>query len=319
MLCKLKKPHHPNLLVGIETSDDAAVYKITDDVALIQTIDFFTPIVDDPYTFGQIAATNSLSDIYAMGGDPILALNVVCFPSCLDPAILSEILRGGQDKVIEAGAVLAGGHSVVDDEPKYGLSVAGLVHPDRIMTNCNAKPGDVLILTKPLGVGIINTAGKADLASPEAMAEAILSMSTLNSVGKKATDGIDGVHSITDITGFGLMGHAIEMAEGSHVTFRIQGSAVPCIAAAKEYAAMGLVPAGAYKNRDFFGNRASLSAAISPELDDILYDPQTSGGLFISVVPESAGQILKNLESSPVRYALIGQVEEYSGSYVIVE
>lgn len=250
-MCHLQKPLHPNLLVGIESSDDAAVYKINEDVALIQTLDFFTPVVDDPYTFGQIAAANALSDVYAMGGEPFLALNIVCFPDCLDPLILSEILRGGQDKVTEAGAVLAGGHSVSDDEPKYGLSVSGFVNPLRIMTNNRAKPGDVLILTKPLGVGIINTAIKAGIASETASREAILSMTSLNRIGKEATQDINGVHSITDITGFGLLGHAIEMAEGSNVTFRIKSNDIPYIASAEEYANMGLIPAGAYKNRDF--------------------------------------------------------------------
>ncbi len=243
--------------MGIETSDDAAVYRINDELALIQTVDFFTPVVDDPYTFGQIAAANALSDVYAMGGDPILALNIVCFPDCLDPSILSEILRGGQDKVMEAGAVLAGGHSVSDDEPKYGLSVSGFVHPSKIMTNAQAKPGDVLILTKPLGVGIINTAIKAGLASETAVHEAVRSMTTLNSYGKNATRNLSGVHSITDITGFGLLGHAIEMAEGSAVTLRIKSNDVPFIGEAEEYANMGLVPGVLIRTETF------LAAALS--------------------------------------------------------
>lgn len=307
------------MLVGIETSDDAAVYKINEDVALIQTLDFFTPVVDDPYTFGQIAAANALSDVYAMGGEPFLALNIVCFPDCLDPFILSEILRGGQDKVTEAGAVLAGGHSVSDDEPKYGLSVSGFVHPLRIMTNNQAKPGDVLILTKPLGVGIINTAIKAGIASETASREAILSMTTLNRIGKEATQDINGVHSITDITGFGLLGHAIEMAEGSNVTFRIKSNDIPYIASTEEYANMGLIPAGAYKNRDFFIGRAFISDQIPVFLRDILFDPQTSGGLLISVAKEDSQQVLDNLINSPVAFACIGDVEVFSEKYVIVE
>lgn len=319
VLCHLQKPHHPDLLVGIETSDDAAVYKINEDVALIQTLDFFTPVVDDPYTFGQIAAANALSDVYAMGGEPFLALNIVCFPDCLDPFILSEILRGGQDKVTEAGAVLAGGHSVSDDEPKYGLSVSGFVHPLRIMTNNQAKPGDVLILTKPLGVGIINTAIKAGIASETASREAILSMTTLNRIGKEATQDINGVHSITDITGFGLLGHAIEMAEGSNVTFRIKSNDIPYIASTEEYANMGLIPAGAYKNRDFFIGRAFISDQIPVFLRDILFDPQTSGGLLISVAKEDSQQVLDNLINSPVAFACIGDVEVFSEKYVIVE
>ncbi len=318
-MCHLQKPLHPNLLVGIESSDDAAVYKINEDVALIQTLDFFTPVVDDPYTFGQIAAANALSDVYAMGGEPFLALNIVCFPDCLDPLILSEILRGGQDKVTEAGAVLAGGHSVSDDEPKYGLSVSGFVNPLRIMTNNRAKPGDVLILTKPLGVGIINTAIKAGIASETASREAILSMTSLNRIGKEATQDINGVHSITDITGFGLLGHAIEMAEGSNVTFRIKSNDIPYIASAEEYANMGLIPAGAYKNRDFFIGRAFISDQIPVFLRDILFDPQTSGGLLISVAKEDSQQVLDNLINSPVAYACIGEVEVFSEKYVIVE
>lgn len=305
--------------MGIETSDDAAVYKINDNIALIQTVDFFTPVVDDPYIFGQIAAANALSDVYAMGGDPILALNIVCFPDCLDPSILSEILRGGQDKVIEAGAVLAGGHSVSDDEPKYGLSVAGFVDPSKIMTNDQAKPGDVLILTKPLGVGIINTAIKAEMASETAIRQAVLSMSTLNRIGKEATRNITGVHSITDITGFGLLGHAIEMAEGSKVTFRIRSTDIPYISEAKEYANIGLIPAGSYKNRDFFARRALISKHVPTFYQDILFDPQTSGGLLISVAKENSKQLLDNLKSSPVAFACIGEVELFSGKYVIVE
>ncbi len=305
--------------MGIETSDDAAVYKINDNIALIQTVDFFTPVVDDPYIFGQIAAANALSDVYAMGGDPILALNIVCFPDCLDPLILSEILRGGQDKVIEAGAVLAGGHSVSDDEPKYGLSVAGFVDPLKIMTNDQAKPGDVLILTKPLGVGIINTAIKAEMASETAIRQAVLSMSTLNRIGKEATRNITGVHSITDITGFGLLGHAIEMAEGSKVTFRIRSTDIPYISEAKEYANIGLIPAGSYKNRDFFARRALISEHVPTFYQDILFDPQTSGGLLISVAKENSKQLLDNLKSSPVAFACIGEVELFSGKYVIVE
>ncbi len=318
-MCHIEKPDHPDLLVGIETSDDAAVYKINDDIALIQTLDFFTPIVDDPYLFGQIAAANSLSDVYAMGGDPVLALNIVCFPDCLDPFILAEILRGGQDKVTEAGAVLAGGHSVSDDEPKYGLSVAGFVHPLKIMANNQAKPGDVLILTKPLGVGIINTAIKAELASETANHEAVLSMTTLNRFGKEAMQNVSGVHSVTDITGFGLLGHAIEMAEGSNVTFRIRSNDIPYINAAKEYANMGLVPAGAYKNRDFFGQRVFISEHVPTFLEDILYDPQTSGGLLISVAKENSKKLLENLNASPVAFACIGEVETFSEKYVVVE
>lgn len=305
--------------MGVETSDDAAVYRISDEIALIQTLDFFTPIVNDPYTFGQIAAANSLSDVYAMGGEPILALNIVCFPDCLDPSILSDILRGGQDKVNESGAVLAGGHSVSDDEPKYGLSVAGIVHPDQIMTNNGAKPGDILVLTKPIGVGVINTAIKGEIASKTATDAAILSMVTLNSFGARAMKGLKNVHSVTDITGFGLLGHAVEMAEGSGVTIRLKSQDLPIIPEASDYAAMGLVPAGAYKNRNFFENRIQMGATIDPIMQDLLYDPQTSGGLLISLSPEEVPSLLDNLKDSPVAYGVVGCVEALGDRFVIVE
>ena len=208
-------------MVGIETSDDAAIYRVTDDIAMIQTVDFFTPVVDDPYTFGQIAAANSLSDVYAMGGEPKVALNIVGFPNCLDPEILGEILRGGADKVKEAGAVLVGGHSVQDDEPKYGLSVSGFVHPDKIYRNYGCRPGDVLVLTKQIGSGIINTAVKAEMASEQAKMEAVKVMSSLNKKAKEAAEGFP-VNACTDITGFGLLGHCAEMAEASGVTLDFQ-------------------------------------------------------------------------------------------------
>lgn len=213
-------------MVGIETSDDAAIYRVTDDIAMIQTVDFFTPVVDDPYTFGQIAAANSLSDVYAMGGEPKVALNIVGFPNCLDPEILGEILRGGADKVKEAGAVLVGGHSVQDDEPKYGLSVSGFVHPDKIYRNYGCRPGDVLVLTKQIGSGIINTAVKAEMASEQAKTEAVKVMSSLNKKAKEAAEGFP-VNACTDITGFGLLGHCAEMAEASGVTLEIQAKRVP--------------------------------------------------------------------------------------------
>lgn len=315
----MKTSSHPNLLVGMETADDAAVYKINNETALIQTLDFFTPIVDDPYLFGQIAAANALSDVYAMGGNPILALNIVCFPDTLDPSILSEILRGGQDKVIEAGAILVGGHSVSDDEPKYGLSVAGFVHPDKVMTNSNSKVGDILILTKPLGVGIINTALKAEMASTEVINKAIKSMTTLNSYGKNAFEKLTNVHSVTDITGFGFIGHAVEMAKGSNVTLRIKSNDIPYIKEAEEYASMGLIPAGAYNNRDFFGPNVSILERVPLFMQDILFDPQTSGGLLISVAENEVEKLLENLSTSPLAFAQVGTVEPYLKAHVIIE
>lgn len=319
VLCHLPKTYDENLLVGLDTSDDAAVYKINDDLALIQTLDFFTPVVDDPYTFGQIAATNSLSDVYAMGGEPKLAMNIVCFPNCLSPDILGEILRGGYDKVKEAGAITVGGHTVEDDEPKYGLSVAGFVHPHKILTNSNAKPGDMLILTKPLGLGIINTAIKGEMADKDAYEEAVKVMTTLNKYGKEAIDRVGGVNSLTDITGFGLLGHALEMATGSSVTIKIDSNNIPIISRALEYANMGLVPAGAYANRNFVGDNVKISKDIPKSLEDILFDPQTSGGLLISIEKDKVQALLKQLESTPTKFAVVGEVIEKGEHFVIVE
>ena len=305
--------------MGVDSSDDAAVYRINDEMAIIQTLDFFTPIVDDPYTFGQIAAANSLSDVYAMGGEPKLALNIVCFPDCLSPEVLKEIMRGGQDKVTEAGAILVGGHSVSDDEPKYGLSVTGFVHPDKVLANTGAKPGDLLILTKPLGTGIISTAIKGEVASENAYREAVASMSTLNEFGKKAIDRTENVHSVTDITGFGLLGHSLEMSEGSGVTIRIFSGDVPYIEEAKEYSQMGLIPEGAYNNRRFIGNKVEFSKDVTEYMMDILFDPQTSGGLLISVSRESADKLIKELSESPVKFGVVGEVLQKEDKYIIVE
>lgn len=319
VLCHLPKVEDERLIVGLDTSDDAAVYKINEDLALIQTLDFFTPIVDDPYTFGQIAATNSLSDVYAMGGDPTLAMNIVCFPDCLSPDVLTEILKGGHDKVLEAGALLIGGHTVSDDEPKYGLSVSGFVHPDKVLSNSNAKVGDVLIITKPLGLGIINTAIKGEIVDEKSYNEAVKVMTTLNKFGKEAMDRSGGVNSVTDITGFGLLGHSLEMAKGSNVTIKIDSNSIPIIEGAIEYAKMGLVPAGSYSNRKYVGDRVKFKNEIPKHLEDILYDPQTSGGLLISIKREKVEILMKELETSPTKYAIIGEVCEKGKDYLIVE
>jgi selenide,water dikinase len=319
VLCQLEKTSHPDLLVGIDTSDDAAVYRISKDTALVQTLDFFTPVVDDPYTFGQIAAANALSDIYAMGGRPILALNIVCFPRCLDISVLSQILKGGQDKVLESGAILVGGHSIEDDEPKYGLSVSGSVHPSHIITNTGAKPGDVLILTKPLGVGIINTAIKAEMASRESLEQAILSMTTLNNIGETGATMPLGIHSITDITGFGFLGHAYEMAKGSQVTLHIESKNIPLLIGAVEYSEMGLIPAGAYRNRDYFQDGIEINKSVPLYLQDILYDPQTSGGLLISVGPEKLKNFINGLKGKAMVSALVGTVSSYTGMHIVVK
>ena len=248
--------------MGLETSDDAAIYKVTDDIAMIQTVDFFTPVVDDPYTFGQIAAANALSDVWAMGGEPTVALNIVAFPNCLDPAILGDILAGGADKVKEAGAVLVGGHSIQDDEPKYGLCVSGFVHPDKIFKNYGSQLGDVLVLTKEIGSGIVNTAVKAEMASASASADVCRVMASLNQKGKRVAEKYP-ISACTDVTGFGLIGHCMEMASASNVSFEINVSQIAFLDDAVEYAQMGLIPGGAYKNRAYAGD--AVSACGVPE------------------------------------------------------
>lgn len=298
------------MLVGLETGDDGAVYRLREDLAIIQTLDFFTPIVDDPYQFGQVAAANSLSDVYAMGGKPILALNILCFPNCLSTDVMEAILKGGADKVIEAGAVLVGGHSVEDNEPKYGLSVTGTVHPNRIMTNKGSKPGDRLILTKPLGSGILNTAIKADMISKEAQKEVLRIMTLLNDTGIQATENIN-VHACTDITGFGLIGHALEMAEGSEMSLVLNEKNIPIISETREKAEMGLIPGGMYRNKAYFSPKVQAGISTSEVLLDIMYDPQTSGGLLLSIPKEEVNEVLNYLEKHhPCAYADIGEVIE---------
>ncbi len=273
-------------------------------------------MADDPYTFGQIAAANALSDVYAMGGEPKIALNIVCFPNCLDPGILSEILRGGADKVLEAGAVLSGGHSVQDDEPKYGLSVTGFVHPDRIYRNYGCRPGDVLILTKQIGSGVINTAVKAGMASAEAEKEAVHVMSALNKKAKQAAESIT-VHACTDVTGFGLLGHCMEMAKASGVTFDIRAQDVAYMEEAPDYARMGLVPGGAYRNREYV--REGLDTGNTEEVwIDLLCDPQTSGGLLFSVPGEEVEGFLQSLERAGMEteVSVIGRVLEKQDVFI---
>ncbi len=308
VLGRLPRFYDENLLVGTESSDDAAVYRISDELATIQTLDFFTPVVDDPYDFGRIAAANSLSDVYAMGGEPKIALNIAAFPNCLPAEILGEILRGGADKVMEAGAVLAGGHTIQDDEPKYGLSVTGFVHPDRLWKNTGAQEGDFLILTKPLGTGILTTAVKAELASEEEQREAVEIMATLNKYARDAVRELR-IHACTDVTGFGLAGHALEMARGSGKSLLIHTKLVPILESARLYASMGLVPQGAYRNRDFAEEHVSMGA-VELAVQDILFDPQTSGGLLLSIAPEDAKAAQKALSSLNIPSDVIGQVTD---------
>lgn len=306
VLCGLPKFTDSNLLVGTETSDDAAVYKITEDLAMIQTLDFFTPVADNPYDFGQIAAANALSDIYAMGGSPKTALNIVAFPKNMDVEILGEILKGGADKVLEAGAVLAGGHTIQDDIPKYGLSVTGFVHPDKFWKNYGACTGDKLILTKALGTGIINTAIKADMSSEKSRKTALESMKTLNKYAcdilKKYT-----IHACTDVTGFGLGGHGTEMAVGGGKTLLINTKNLPVLPDAGEYASMGLIPAGAYRNREFAAQTGYVSSA-ELWLEDLVFDPQTSGGLLAAVPQNEADALLKELRMAAPYSSIIGEV-----------
>lgn len=305
------------LMVGTETSDDAAVYKVSEELALIQTVDFFTPIVDDPYMFGQIAAANALSDVYAMGGEPKLALNIVAFPSCLDIEILGEILRGGADKVKEAGAVLAGGHTITDEEPKYGLCVTGYVHPEALWKNYGAQAGDILILTKPLGSGIINTAVKAEMASPQEIEETQTVMAMLNKYARDIAAKYR-IHSCTDITGFGLAGHGLEMAKGSQKTFVIRVQDVPVLKGVSDYASMGLIPAGAYRNREFAG--AEVRSTVQELwMEDVMYDPQTSGGLLLAVHPQDAQELVEELKALKLPCGSIGFVKEKEDVSLIFE
>ena len=303
----LPRTADPNLLVGFDESDDAAVYRVSDDIAMVQTVDFFPPVVDDPYTFGQIAAANALSDVYAMGGVPKLAMNLLAFPSCLPLEAVGEILAGGASKVAEAGAVIAGGHSIEDPEPKYGLCVTGLVHPDRVLTNSGAKEGDILVLTKPLGTGILTTAAKAELLEEGDYREMVAVMTALNRAAAEAAVPLR-PNACTDITGFGLMGHAKELAEGSGLTVELWPSRVSILPKALELARDGIIPAGAYRNLDFAGPEVETAGEFPQEVLDCLYDPQTAGGLLVSIPEDRAEELLRRLADSGVSAAAVGAV-----------
>jgi selenide, water dikinase len=314
VLAALRPPTSPNLLIGLEVSDDAAVYQLDGNTALVQTVDFFPPIVDDPYTYGAIAAANALSDIYAMGGRPILALAVAAFPDTLDPAIITAIMQGGADKVAEAGAALAGGHTVVDREPKYGLSVTGLVHPERVLPKANARPGDVIVLTKPLGTGLITTAAKRDQAQQAHLDAAITSMLTLNRRAVELTEGLD-VHSATDVTGFGLLGHAAEIARNSGVGLRMYASAVPALPGALEYARAEIFPGGLDRNREFLeaDNYLQYADTVEEAYKLLLCDPQTSGGLLLMLPPTAAEALTARCAAADQPIWTIGEVTEGVG------
>lgn len=320
-LCGMDIPEDPHVLAGLHGSEDAGVYKLDEETALVQTLDFFTPIVDDPRVFGRAAAANSLSDVYAMGGRPITALNIVCFPAAkLGVDVLRSILAGGLDILREAGVALLGGHSVQDDEPKYGLSVTGLVHPDRIMSNGGLRPGDRLILTKAVGTGIIATAVKAGLASEESTKAMIDSMCTLNKNASEAAVSLN-VRAATDVTGFGLAGHLVEMMRAGHCRARIDAQEIPILEGARDYACMGLIPAGAHANRTYFSPWITVSANVPLDLADLMYDPQTSGGLVLGIPGERAEQLKHALVDRGVAFAAdIGEVlaEDPEGHLEIV-
>jgi selenide,water dikinase len=296
-LSRLDLGSHPDLLVGIATGDDAGVYRLRDDLAIVNTVDFFTPVVDDPFTYGQIAAANALSDVYAMGGEPRTALNIVCWPqSGLPGEMLSEILRGGTEKAREAGVIVVGGHSVADEEVKYGMAVTGIIDPRRIIRNVGARPGDSLLLSKPLGTGVLMTAFKRDRLAAENYAAAVRWMAELNAATARAMLKYD-VHAATDITGFGLAGHASRMAEGSGVTLRFEESDLPLLPGALEMCQQGMIPGGGKRNREFFGRHVRISDEIVDEMAEIVFDPQTSGGLLIALGEKEAVSLLADLEA----------------------
>jgi len=302
---------HPDLIVGLEGGDDAAVYRISREQAIIQTVDFFPPVVDDPYDYGAIAAANAMSDVYAMGGEVLLALNVAAFPATLPMEIINEILRGGAEKVAEAGGVVAGGHTLTDEEPKYGLCVTGIVHPDSVVTRAGAQVGDTLVLTKPLGVGLITTALRDQEAEPEHVEGAVKSMLRLNRAAAQTMQQV-GVHACTDVTGFALLGHAWEMAERSKVGLKIPVSALPLLPGALDYAARGFIPGGLVRNRHYIleNDRAVLPEGLSEEMIDLLFCPETSGGLLISLPPDRLTLLQELLTQRGEEHWVIGEVIE---------
>ena len=304
----------------MERAEDAGVYKLSDDLAIVQTVDFFTPIVDDPYTFGQVAVVNALSDVYAMGGKPLTAMNIVCFPvKTMDISILKQILAGGLDKMREARVILVGGHSVEDEDLKYGISVTGIIHPAKVIFNTGAKVGDKLLLTKPLGTGIINTALKGEMADEVAVSKAIKCMVTLNDKASELMMEVD-VHACTDVTGFGLLGHACEMIEATDVGMVIYPSAVPFFSEAKELAEMGLVPGGLHRNREFRMNMVEIGSEVPDYMKDILFDPQTSGGLLISVGSSQAEPLLARMHEEGIEEAaIVGEITAQPKGKIVVK
>ena len=320
VLGKLPRQHDPNVLVGFDHADDAGVYQIAPDQALVQTVDFFTPVVDDPYVFGQIAATNALSDIYAMGGKPVTSLALVCFPDKAELEILERILAGGLSKMVEAGCVVIGGHSIRDDEPKFGYAVTGLIHPQKVLANAGAQLGDALIFTKALGTGVISTAIKKGKAEPAWIDAAVESMTTLN---KQAAEVIQRgdfhIHAMTDVTGFGMIGHAREMALASSISFRLHAGRIPVLPGALECIRAGYVPGGLNNNRDFAECMVDYEAGVPQDLRSLLYDPQTAGGLLISVASEDSAQLRQSLNAAEVPAVQIGEVVARTKPLIFVQ
>jgi selenide,water dikinase len=309
----------PNVIRGIDSLDDAGVYRLSDDLALIQTVDFFTPIVNDPYAFGQIAVANALSDVYAMGGKPLTAMNIVCFPSkTLDISVLQDILKGGIDKMREAGVVLVGGHSIDDKELKYGLSVTGTVHPKKLLTNSGARVGDKLILTKPLGTGIINTAIKAGIADEKTIDKITRCMASLNKEASELMPEFE-VHSCTDITGFGFIGHTCQLAKNSQIGIKINSTSVPFFPEARDFTNKGLCPGGLQRNREFYSNMVEFASQVPDYMNDILFDPQTSGGLLIVLAPKAAKLLLNKLQKAGLQdSAIVGEVASNPSGKLLV-
>ena len=308
---------HADLLVGTSTADDAGVFRIAPDLALVQTVDFFTPIVDDAWQFGAIAAANAFSDVYAMGGEPRTALNIACFPQTGVPLeILTDILRGGIAKADEAGVVIVGGHTVIDEEIKFGMAVTGMVHPDRILRNVGARPGDALLLTKPLGTGILTTARKHDAGAPSDYAAAVATMMALNAPAARALGGFE-VHACTDVTGFGLLGHGYEMAHGSDVRVVFEARTLPLLSGARALAAAGHLTGGCRRNRDWLAGRVEIADGVPPDLVEIAWDPQTSGGLLVALPSADSARLVEALRGAGVDAAPVGRVEgRDEGSWV---
>lgn len=308
---------HPDLIVGLATPDDAAVYRLNDEQAAVMTVDFFAPLVDDPYDYGAIAAANAMSDVYAMGGEVLLALNVAAFPEDMAGETIARILQGGADKVQEAGGIVAGGHTIIDAEPKFGLTVLGVVHPDRVLTKAGAKPGDALYLTKAVGTGIVTTAAMRDEASPEHLKVAVESMTQLNRhpshIARQS-----GTKALTDVTGYSLLGHAYEMAVASGVGMRIEATGVPVLPGALEYAERGVATGGAQRNRSYLADQVRIASRVPEPLEHVLFDPQTSGGLLFAIGPEGAAEVEARSRAAGLPLWRVGAVVEGAGVEVML-